>query len=311
MKNLKHTFTLLVTTLLLITSCSKDDDGNDQNQFTPPTAAAFKALQEQAFNNLKQFATFNAEDGITFESAAGVTLTILGNCLSLNGNTVTGAVELEFVEIFDRSDMLFTNKTTTGKKPDNTFQPLISGGQFFVKAYQNNEELTTNCGFFISVPVDITGGVQNEMSSFTGIFDENDNLIWLPQVTDFWIGQNQVGTMSYNAIVQDFTPFNCDYFASFPDPKTEIQISLPTGFNYTNSQIYVATPSRPNSLALLFGEFPIGMDIHVIFVSLEGDNYRYAIKSITVENNQQLIYTIEETNVVPYQELADVINSLP
>lgn len=311
MKNLKLVFTLLIASLIIVTSCSKDDDGFQpiQETFTPPTAADFKAAHENAFNNLKQFASFNAENGITFVSEAGVTLIIQPNCITLDGNHINGLVDLEFVEIFERGDMITTNKTTTGKKPDNTFEPLISGGQFFVKVLQDNIELATNCGYFISVPTHITGGDQQEMTGFKGELDEADNLIWLPSNDEFWLTEfNDIS--SYNAFTQDFEPFNCDYFVSFPEPKTDLQISLPQGFDLTNSAIYVAIPEKPNSLALLFGKLPIGFQMHIIFVSVEAENYRYAIKSITVQDNQQLLYTLEETNVVTLSQLKAILNNL-
>lgn len=312
MKNLRNTFTLLVATLFLITSCSKDDDGIEPIEeipFTPPTAAAFKGLQEDAFNSLKQNATFNAEDGITFESAAGVTLAIWANCLSLNGDPVTGAVELEYVEVFERGNMLTTNATTVGKDQSNDLGQLISGGEFHIKAYQNGEELTLDCGMMISVPADLTGGEVPGMGPFVGEIDEDDNLVWLPQNTEFWIDQ-QNGT-SYNAFVENFGWFNCDVFIADPDPKTEIQIAVPQGFDNSNASVYLARVGESSSLAFLYGEFPIGLEAHIIFLSEHEGDFRYAIQTITVENGQQVTFTLEETAIATVEELTQVINNLP
>jgi len=313
MKNLRNTFTLLLAVLFLITSCSKDDDAFEpieENPFTPPTAAAFKALQENAFNNLKQIATFNAEDGITFESEAGVTLTIWGNCLSLNGDPVTGAVELEFVEVFDRGNMLTTNATTVGKDENNEMEQLISGGEFHIKAFQNGEELDNTCGMMLSVPTAITGGEVPGMGPFVGEIDENDNLVWLPQNTEFWVNPGQ-GSPSYNAFIENFGWFNCDVFVADPDPKTQIQIAVPQGFDNNNSSVYLARVGQTSSLAFLYGEFPIGLEAHIIFLSEHEGNFRYAIQTITVEDGQQVIFTIEETSIASLEDLTQIINDLP
>ncbi len=312
MKNLRNTFTLLVATLFLITSCSKDDDGLepiDENPFTPPTAAAFKALQEDAFNSLKQNATFNAEDGITFESEAGVTLTIWGNCLTLNGDPVTGAVDLEFVEVFDRGNMLTTNATTVGKDESDEMGQLISGGEFNIKAYQNGEELTLDCGMMLNVPAAITGGEVPGMGPFVGEIDENDNLVWLPQNTEFWI-DSQNGT-SYNAFIENFGWFNCDVFIADPDPKTEIQLSVPQGFDNSNASVYLARVGESSSLAFLYGEFPIGLEAHIIFLSEHEGDFRYAIQTITVVDGQEVVFTLEETAIATVEELTQIINDLP
>lgn len=312
MKNLKHTFATLIATLFLITSCSLDDDGFEpieENPFTPPTAAAFKALQEDAFNNLKQNTTFNAEDGITFESAAGVTLSIWGNCLSLNGDPVTGAVDLEYVEVFDRGNMLTTNATTVGKDQSDEMGQLISGGEFHIKAYQNGEELTLDCGMMINVPADITGGEVPGMGPFVGEINENDNLVWLPQNSEFWVDQ-QNGT-AYNAFVENFGWFNCDVFVADPDPKTEIQIAVPQGFDSTNASIYLARVGETSSLAFIYGEFPIGLEAHIIFLSEHEGEFRYAIQTITVADGQQVTFTLEETAIASVEELTQIINDLP
>lgn len=311
MKNLRNTFTLLAASLFLFTSCSISDDADPSpfDTFTPPTAAAFKALQENAFNSLKQNAAFNAEDGITFESAAGVTLTIWGNCLSLNGDSVTGAVELEFVEVFDRGNMLTTNATTVGLD-NGEMKQLISGGEFQIKAYQNGEELTLDCGMMISVPTAITGGEVPGMGPFEGEIDNDGNLVWLPQNTEFWVGEHQ-GTETYNAFVENFGWFNCDVFVNDPDPKTEIQISVPQGFNNDNASVYLARMGETSSLAFLYGEFPIGLQAHIIFLSEHEGDFRYAIQTITVVDGQQVVFTLEETAIASVEDLTQIINDLP
>jgi hypothetical protein len=311
MKNLKHTFAILLAMIFVFTSCETNDD-LDPSPFDPPTAEVFSALQDDAFNDLKQNALFNAEDGINFQSDAGVSLSISPNCLTLNGTPVTGEVDLEFVEIFDRGNMLTTNATTVGEDANGDKGQLISGGEFNIKVYQNEEELELGefCGMMLNVPTSITGGEVAGMGPFAGEIDENDNLVWLPQNTEFWVGQDNTSP-TYNAFVENFGWFNCDVFIADPDPKTEIQIAVPEGFNGSNSSVYLARVGETNSLAFIYGEFPIGLEAHIIFLSEEDGEFLYAIQSITVEDGQQVLFTLEDTIIASTEELTQIINALP
>lgn len=317
---MKNLLLLIVLGSLFFTSCSKDDEGQPLNEeetpyvYNPPTQQEFRGKLEEVFESLIQTATFNAEDGLVFESEKGAILQIFSNCLSLNNSPVTGEVTLRFAEIYDRGWMLATNKTVTGKKPDNTYEQLNSGGEFLIEVYQDGELLSLELcgGMMLNVPVDNTESDMNQMQPFEGEIDEQDNLVWMLLQSEFWVGEIQSAPgLFYNAFINDFGWFNCDYFMNFPDPKTEIQILVPQGYDHLNSGIYVALPGESNSLALLYGEMPIGIDAHIIFLTTEGDDFRYAVKSITIEPNHQLSYTIEETTVVTHTELIAAINALP
>src|SRR5690606_24751639 len=104
--------------------------------------------------------------------------TINGSCLTKNGDAVTGAVDLEFVEIFDKATMLMTNKPTMGLLPNGDKALLISGGEFYVNATQNGLPLETTCDFQLIVPTALTGGTDNDMILWNGTIDENGNLAW-------------------------------------------------------------------------------------------------------------------------------------
>lgn len=314
MKNLKGILTSSVIAVFLLGSCSLDDDNFDPVEeipFIPPTPEAFNAMQEEAFNSLKQTETFNAEDGIYFVSDQDVTLNIPANCLVLNGDAITGEVDLEFVEIFERGDMLTTNSTTVGQYQNNDMGQLISGGEFYINVYQDGEELDLSCGgMMLNVPTAITGGTNNDMAPFAGEIDEDGNLVWIEQNTEFWAQEDQ-STPSYNAFVDSFGWFNCDVFASAPDPKTSIQIALPEGFDSENSSVYLAREGEPNSLAFIYGEFPIGLEAHIIFLSEHEGDFRYAIQSITIEDNQVIEFPLEDTEVASVEDLTSIINALP
>jgi len=215
------------------------------------------------------------------------------------------------VEIFEKGNMLATNATTVALDANNEKQSLTSGGEFYIKAFQNGEDLSLGCGgMLLEVPTSITGGAKPEMGPFAGTIDQEDNLIWLPQSSEFWVGQ-QGDLEVYNAFIENFGWFNCDKFNNDPDPKTQIQISVPQGFNENNSKILIARVGNSNSLAFLYGKLSIGLQFHIIFLSEHEGNFRYAIQTITVVNGQQVIFTLEDTSIASLEEITQIINALP
>ena len=137
MNTLKNIFGTLLMTALLFTSCNKNND--DVDIIVRATAEDFSQLEEDALADLKQNFQFDAEDGsISLTSEKGVSIYLNASCLTLNGNPVTGPVDLEFIELFDKGSMLTTNKPTMGVLPNGDKALLISGGEFHIMATQKH-----------------------------------------------------------------------------------------------------------------------------------------------------------------------------
>ncbi|WP_308993139.1 hypothetical protein QLS71_008570 [Mariniflexile litorale] len=325
MKNLKHILGTLLLTALVFTSCTKNDNDND-SLIIPATAQEFDAIREQALEDLTQTFQFNAEDGsINLTSEKGVEIYINGGCLTKNGVAVTGAVELEFIEIFDKGNMLTTNKPTMGILPNGDKALLITGGEFFVQATQNGVALETNCGFQMQIPTDLTGGADNDMILWNGIIDEDGNLAWAEEKRD---AQGQGGVFAegnqYYGFFQSFGWSNVDRFYSDPRPKTTILVAVPTGYDNTNSSVYLSYDGEDSGLAGLdtydaqtglfsehYGQIPIGLECHVIFATEDGGDWKYAIKAVTIVENGIITFTEGETSIATEAQLTTIINALP
>ncbi|MEN3323525.1 hypothetical protein VP395_07285 [Mariniflexile soesokkakense] len=323
MKNLKHILGTFLMTALTLTSCTNDND----DFIIPATAEEFGAIREQALEDLTQTFQFNAEDGsVNFTSDKGVEIYINGGCLTKNGVAVTGAVELEFVELFDKGNMLTTNKPTMGILPNGDKALLISGGEFFVQATQNGIALETNCGFQMQIPTNLTGGPDNDMILWNGIIDEDGNLAWAEDKRDA-AGQNG-GVFAegnqYYGFFQSFGWSNVDRFYSDPRPKTTILVAVPTGYDNTNSSVYLSYDGEESGLAGLdtydtqtglfsehYGQIPIGLECHVIFATEDGGNWKYAIKAVTIVENGVITFTEGETSIATEAQLTTIINGLP
>lgn len=309
-----------------LTSCSSDDSSSSPSFFIPPSEASFRALIDTAVDSRMQTVTFNAEDGLYFTSEKGAHLAIAPNGLIYQGNLVTGEVELEFIEIYESGDMVVTNKPVMGIRPNGDLAMLISGGEFFINATQNGQQLDLHSNLSMVVPADLTGGVDQDMILWNGIIDEDGNLTWEEDMPD---GD---GAGNGNIFIEEGSYYfsggfgwtNVDRFYSDPRPKTTLQVKVPEGFDKTNTNINLKYVGEPNALARLdtydsatrifsehYGEIPIGLEMHVIFVSESSGQHRYAIQSVTVGANDIYTFEMSDTAVASDAELVAIINALP
>src|SRR5690606_7232589 len=136
-------FAISCSVAVLASSCK--NDGTELG-LAPASSANFKAMREKALKDLTQTKTFKAEDGLTFTSDKGAKVTISSNCLlDEDNNSVTGDVTLSFIEIYDRGNMVATNKPVMGKDGDGNLLPLVTGGEYNIEIKQDGKELKPGC----------------------------------------------------------------------------------------------------------------------------------------------------------------------
>jgi hypothetical protein len=167
------------------------------------------------------------------------------------------------------------------------------------------------------------------MTLWDGEVDANDNLTWDEQEGGagrggvFLEGSGVSGV--YYAFFNTFGWTNVDRFYSDPRPKTVILVDVPDGFDNANSAVYLSYDGEGNSaLANLdtydentelfsehYGQIPVGLEMHIIFASEDNGQWRYAIKGVTVAENDVYAFTLSETSVGTEQQMTDAINALP
>ncbi|BFM43182.1 hypothetical protein CFS9_18230 [Flavobacterium sp. CFS9] len=314
--------------LLAMSFVSCDNSDGDDNLILPPSATAFKSISEKGVKKNTQNFTITAGTGVvTLTSAKGVKLSINGDCLTKNGVAVTGAVAIEYIELFDKGTMLVTNKPTMGVMPDGKKNLLISGGEFFIRATQGGVELKSSCSMNLIVPAALTDGVDNAMTLWVGKIDEQGELAWeQPKPNaDGTGGKGGVqgeGT-NYYVTFGNFGWTNVDRFYSDPRPKTTLLVDAPDGYDNNNSAVYLSYDGEgTNALAKLdtytaaglfsehYGQIPIGLKCHVIFVTEDNGQWRYAIKAVTVAANDIYTFTLGETVVGTEAQLVAAINAI-
>ncbi|MHC0444176.1 hypothetical protein ACWA1F_02135 [Flavobacterium sp. 3-218] len=317
--------TIGLSLLLLISFASCDNTDGDDIKLSPPTAGAFKSINEKGLKRNTQNFTMTAGNGtVTLTSAKGVKLYINGDCLTKNGNPVTGQVDIEYIELFDKGNMLVTNKPTMGIMPDGKKNLLISGGEFFIKATQGGVELQTSCSLSMIVPTALTDGYDNLMTLWTGVIDEDGELAWREANAN---GDGKGGVQgegnNYYVTFGNFGWTNVDRFYNDPRPKTTILVDVPDGYNNTNSAVYLSYDGEgTNALAKLdtytaeglfsehYGQIPVGLACHIIFATEDNGNWRYAIKGVTTTANAVYTFTLSETTVGTEAQLVAAINAI-
>ena len=324
----KATHSILATLILILftISCSNSDKGSNF-----PTAAEFNNIKTSALTSLIQNFQFNTTNGsASFTSVKGVVLTISASSLTLNGNPVTGIVDLKYIEIFDGGNMVATGKHTMGKMPDGKRSILLSGGEFYINATQNGQQLELNGSISLGIPTDLTDDNGGNPNMTLWNLVENDS-VWA-ETTDinnpaggngvFIEGQGAFST--YYAFVGNFGWTNVDCFYNDVRPKTTILVSVPDGYNNLNSAVYLHYDGNGNALAKLdtydnstelfsehYGQIPIGLNCHIIFATEENGQSRYAIKQVTISAGAVYNFTLSETTVVTQAQLTAAINALP
>ena len=310
--------------VLLISFVSCDNSDGDDIKIAPPTAAAFKSISEKGVKRNTQNFTMTAGEGVvTLTSAKGVKLYINGDCLTKNGNPVTGEVKIEYIELFDKGNMLVTNKPTMGIMPDGKKNLLISGGEFFIKATQGGAELQTSCNLNMIVPTALTNGFDNLMTLWTGVIDEEGELAWKDARGADGKGGVQGEGNNYYVTFGNFGWTNVDRFYSDPRPKTTILVDVPEGYDNTNSAVYLSYDGEgTNALAKLdtytaaglfsehYGQIPVGLACHIIFATEDNGNWRYAIKGVTTTADAVYTFTFAETTVGTEAQLVAAINAI-
>lgn len=322
--NIKTYILPLFLVFFSLTSCDREtccDSPIEEEPFTPPSSESFNILRQQAIEEGIQNETFIAEEGIDFTSSNGAQLQISPGCLTtVDGELIFDEVELEFIEFYSRDEMLGPNKPTMGRMPDGNKAMLLTGGAFYINITRNGQTVLPACGIQLIVPVDLTGGPDEEMTLWTGVIDSNGDLTWEPNLN----GEAFVEGDNYFTFFQDFGWTNIDRFFDDPRPKTTLQVLVTEGYTAQNASIYLSFDGEDTGLAHLdtfnpdtqmfsehYGQLPVGLEAHLIFVTAEENLWRYAIKPITVSENALFTIAHSETQTATLEQLQTLIAALP
>jgi hypothetical protein len=319
---------LFLTGLLLVNLLCCDEENNPVAP--KPDGEALAEWYVTSTEDKIQNFTLTASSGGTLTGEQGTKLQFGPDAFTTQGDeSVTGTVDIQLIEIYDRSSMLLTKRGTNGKKPDGTISTLVSGGEFYVNALQNGTALKLKSGFTIVAPTENTGGIDEEMKSFVGTVEcdgNNCNIVW-GEENDRGIDIGEFQTpggfkTAYYVFQSKFGWSNIDKWYNDPRPKTTIFVDVPEGFDNTNCTVFLAYDGETTALASFdvfeqnkkmftehYGLIPVGLKVHFIFVSMIEDEVHYAIQSATIMENH--IEVIGNVKSITTEALIDLIDALP
>ena len=306
---------MICCVMAIAVSCKSKDD---KSAINPPTSAIFQQVLNDALKDIIQTKTFKAEDGIDFITEGGVRFVIYPYQLC----ATTGDVTLEFAELYNRGDMLVVNKPLMGTNYNGDKGPMITGGQFYVNITQNGE--TIDCGYYsMTVPSENTGAVNNNMTLWEGIEDEDGNMLWNEGKEGQEFAAWARGS-DYEVFCGHFGWINIDILAALPDPKTQVWVEVPVGYDGKNCIVYVIYKDKTGSLAYMdewnptrkmftehYGLAPVGFNFYVVFTSVQEDGkYIYAYKDVTVKADTPVVFKKDDLKVTTKNALVTLINNL-
>ncbi len=319
-----------------------DDDDDDSDHQQPPTHEEFEALALDARDSLLQTFTRDVDDLLFIEGAQGTTLSFPyhGPLVHLDGSPVVGDVLVDFLEIFDKGSMLVTDMAPVGRLPSGEIAQLISGGEHFVNATQEGEQLLLNGGFVLTAPV----AENEENPDGMGLFrDEEpgdgdaleDEVLWVEEEQNpegfavMWeddlTGNGEGVATGYWAFSSQFGWTNIDRWQSDPSPKTTIHVDVPDGWDDSNCAVYLSYDGEETALASFdtydadaelftehYGLIPIGLEVHVILVTENEGLWSYIIQAATIEEDHLTVFPSAGDFIDTDMEgLTAVINALP
>lgn len=259
------TITCLVATAITISSCKK----NNSQEVAPDKGLDGKMLSELLSTHAPKFEHFNidAAAGGMITTTKGTKFTIPANVfITATGAAVTGAVDISIKEMRDVSDMILSDKPTV--TADGKI--LVSYGEFFVKAVQNNQDLSlrpkndTGKGIRVQVPAkprDNVGGPNgmkevpmwsgdttvtftqngfnyiNQPVSITKQQSVSKGVLWNQVQSSYALFNSANGTMDFR-LDSLIRWVNCDGLASMPNPKTTVMAYFTNYFNAETSASY-------------------------------------------------------------------------
>ncbi|MBX2829091.1 MAG: hypothetical protein KTR22_13075 [Flavobacteriaceae bacterium] len=320
---------LLVSALCLaLVSCSISDDA-DPVIVIPPLEIDGTELSEDIQNNREedlQTFTVDADFGGTVVGNQGTNIVFGPNAfVDGDGSPITGNVTIQLLEVYGKGDMALKRIATNGKNSDGDIETLISGGEFFVRADKNGQEVFPANNFQVFVPSETFDPDMRLFSAEGGCDTLDCEVVWEEDEEQVMQGEGMGpdGTYvtGYAGFREEFGWTNLDKWYSFVGPKTLIYVDAPEGYDETNCSVFLSYDGEPG-LALLdiyddnqglftehYGQIPVGLEVHIIFMSKQNGNYVYAIQSATIGEDH--IEVIGATQTATEAQLFALIDALP
>ncbi len=326
---------LALFALLAIIACRKDDptpdDDNDDDQVQQGEAISSLSSfwQDQKAAKVQRLtatiAPYNEVIG-----AKGTKISFYSNSFLLNGAPVTGSIDVDLIEAYDKSDILEMGLNTMGRDEWGNYGAMISAGEFYLNASQNGQTLTINPNSPVQIATASFPDADFNNSMMPLLLEADSTVgdsVWVP--IDTFMGNCQdsamilLGQSNYCFQISDNSSWiNCDYFASWNTPLTGMTVNLPSTYNASNTQVIISfdalnliTDLYDNSGSSFstgtYYQIPIGQQIHLIVIAEQNGVLVYNIQAITVVNGQTVTLAASDIVGTTAANLQTQLSNLP
>ncbi|GAB2951454.1 hypothetical protein GCM10027048_15550 [Hymenobacter coalescens] len=310
-------FSLLAAGALLVTACKKDADVIDCKPETDESKSIINTFVRAHSAPVQTF-TLNPAPSATaiVTTAKGTRISVpAGTFVMPDGTTpVNGPVQLTVREITRKSDMVLSAMPTMSYG-----QILVSGGQYYLRATQNNVRLRMKRTARIAISVPSPTAPDPDMGLFFGQVDDSSRTFnWMPQQ---WQPQNP-STIRTDSAAQGVFRYdirlnndslgwvNIDRYMNL-NPTTQVKVNIPNTdvsyentlaflvFDNFNSVAQIHVPPGGNILSIFY--IPVGQRVTAVVIRQVGGQYYFGKQTATVVANQQYTPTLRaltETELV-------------
>lgn len=311
---------LPILAVLLFSSCFKDPKpvlGGDR------PAGYFESLDE--FYNLvkprPQVYSINNQTGGSFTTTQGTVVTVPANIFVTQSNgPVTGMVNIEFLDVFKKSDMLYLDMGTEWVYGG----PLKSTGEFFIRASQNNVPVILNG--LDAIQVELPAGnvpIDTAMAAFDAQADTaGQGQVWWPSPYNSLLATQTSYIFSlyqFSNNVASGTWCNSDQpsFANAPqtnlilDPTqdpTEYNTDVFIFFTGVKSMVHVYANGWSSTCTFPYPYAPLGYQATVVAIGTKDGKLYSSFTPITISANQTLNFTLSETTSSAFQSAVQALN---
>jgi len=198
--NLLFNFLMLFVLALGFYSCEQNESFTTQEEENHTSI-----FKQHLTDNTQNITAQDLGDGQYEVIGEQGTRIFINNALvNAAGERVRGEVDVVIIEIYSVEDMILNRKQTLADY-DDQFQILESGGEVFVKVYQDGKELFADGKgeMNIYLPTENTGGAKEGMELFYGE-EIGEQVIWKPTGKAIKVVENEGRSgIDYLIIIQD------------------------------------------------------------------------------------------------------------
>lgn len=295
MKHRIFKLSALASTMFLasLMSCEKQDDTDTvQNDDAEPEQVVLDFVKDREAD--KQDFSVSATSSQTIVGTEGTQITVPANAfVDMDGNPVTGPVDVSLIEVYKKSDMVINAKPTISDG-----KVLVSGGEFSISATAGGNVVRIADGKTLSVSVPATTN-DPDMGIFIGSTDDSGNFDW-----DEYFGctmDSSFQNSGYFLNIDTLSWINVDKF--YNSTNTDMTINLPNGFSTEKALTYVVF-NDINSVIQAYdsdgGEsydlarMPLGESITIFSMAGKDDKLYATTTTLTVTSNVTVDLTYTE-----------------